>query len=241
LIPRGVRLIDGSAFHGVKASSIWIESGNERFVLREDFLIDIVDHKLIHNFSSSSSVIIPCDIEILDSSCFFWCKSLESVSFESNSRLTRIESQAFWYYSVQSIVIPRGVRLIDGSAFHNVKLSSISIENGNERFVIRANLLIDIVDHKLIRNLSRSSSVRIPCDLEILGSGCFSSCKSLLSVSFESNSRLRRIESKVFPRLLDRITIPSAVLFVAHDAIWNPSQLTLCDEDSCPEFGRWRG
>jgi hypothetical protein len=29
-------------------------------------------------------------------------------------------------------------------------------------------------------------------------------------------------------------------LFVAHDAIWNPSQLSLCDEDSCPEFGRWR-
>jgi hypothetical protein len=29
-------------------------------------------------------------------------------------------------------------------------------------------------------------------------------------------------------------------LFVAHDASPNPSQLSLCDEDSCLEFGRWR-
>jgi hypothetical protein len=39
----------------------------------------------------------------------------------------------------------------------------------------------------------------------------------------------------------DPITIPSAVLFVAHDASPNPRLLSLCDEDSCPEFGRWRG
>jgi hypothetical protein len=29
-------------------------------------------------------------------------------------------------------------------------------------------------------------------------------------------------------------------LFIAHDAAPNPSQLWLCDEDSCPEFERWR-
>jgi hypothetical protein len=136
-------------------------------------------------------------------------------------------------------VIPRGVRFIDGSAFGNVKLSSISIESGNERFVLREDFLIDIVLQKLMRNFSRSSSVMIPRDIEILGSGCFSACYLLKSVSFESNSRLRRIESKAFPSDTDWITIPSTVLFVAHDVIPDPSRLSLCDEDSCPEFGRW--
>jgi hypothetical protein len=257
-------------------------------VIREDFLIDIVDHKLIRNFSNSPSVIIPRDIEILCSGCFSWCQSLESVTFESNSRLARIEFRAFASSSLQSIVIPCGVQFIDGSAFRNMELSSISIESGNKRFVIRDDFLIDIVDHKLIRNFSNSPSVMIPCDIEILYSECFSWCQSLESVTFESNSRLRRIESEAFsfsslrsiliphtveilcsecfsrcisiqsvsfesnsrlkrieskalPSVSDRITIPSAVLFVAHDAIWDPSQLSLCDEDSCPEFGRWRG
>jgi hypothetical protein len=155
--------------------------------------------------------------------------------------LTRIESEAFRDSSLQAIVIPRNAEFIDGSAFEGVKLASISIEIGNERFVSRGEMLIDIVDHKLIRNLSRSSSVAIPGDVEILGSGCFASCRSVKFVSFESNSRLKRIESKTFPPDFGQITIPSAVLFVAHDAIGNPSRLSLCAEDSCAEFGRWRG
>jgi hypothetical protein len=101
-------------------------------------------------------------------------------------------------------------------------------------------LLVDFVDHKLIRNLSPRSSVVIPCDIEILGSDCFSSRESLKYVSVESNSRLTRIESQAFPRFGRPITIPSAVLFVAHDASPDPSQLSLSDEYSCPEFGRWR-
>jgi hypothetical protein len=67
-------------------------------------------------------------------------------------------------------VIPRGVRFIDGTAFRDVELSSLSIENGNDRFVIRGTFLIDIVDHKLIRNFSNSPSVPIPRDIKILGS-----------------------------------------------------------------------
>jgi hypothetical protein len=215
VFPRAIQFIDGSAFHLVAPSSISIESGNKKFVIRDDLLIDIVDHKLIRNFSKSSSVIIPCDIEIIGSECFAWCRSLYSISFESNSRLRRIESAIFPFSSVQSIVIPRGVRFIDGGAFRGVTVSSISIENGNERFVIREGLLIDIVDHKLIRNFSKSSSVIIPCDIEILGSECFCWCQSLLSVSFEPDSRLTRIESHAFSySSLQSIMIPRTAQFI---------------------------
>jgi hypothetical protein len=70
-------------------------------------------------------------------------------------------------------MISRGVQFIDRSAFQNVELSSISIESENERFIIERNSLIDIVDHKVIRNCSNSSSVIIPRDIEILGSESF--------------------------------------------------------------------
>jgi hypothetical protein len=65
VIPRGVRFNNGSAFPAVQSSSFSIENGNERFGLLDDFLIDIIDHKLIRHFPSSTSAIIPCDIEIL--------------------------------------------------------------------------------------------------------------------------------------------------------------------------------
>jgi hypothetical protein len=70
-------------------------------------------------------------------------------------------------------MIPRGVQFIDGSAFQNVELLSISIESGNERHANEQNSMIDIVDHKVIRNCSNSSSVIIPRDIEIFGSESF--------------------------------------------------------------------
>jgi hypothetical protein len=131
LIPRNVQFIDGSAFCNVKLSSITIESGNTPFVVEQNLLIDIIFHKLISNFSKSSKVDIPNHFEIICSSCFSNCKSLSSISLESNSRLTRIESFAFSSSSLQSILIPRNVQFIDGSAFCDVNVSSITIISGN--------------------------------------------------------------------------------------------------------------
>jgi hypothetical protein len=84
-------------------------------------------------------------------------------------------------------VIPRNVRFLDGSAFCDTALSSISIsiEIWNERFVSANDLLIDIVDHTLIRIFSTSQAIVIPRDIEILGSCCFGKCESVFSVSLE--------------------------------------------------------
>jgi hypothetical protein len=165
-------------------------------------------------FSSSSlqSIVIPRSVEILGSSCFSYCKSLSSISFESNSGLKRIESSAFSESSLKSIEIPRNVQFINGSAFESTQLNSISIEAGNDIFHIEHDFLIDILHHKLIRNFSISSHIEIPRTIEILGSSCFSSCKSLLSISFESNSGLKRIESSAFSSSsLQSIEIPRSM------------------------------
>jgi hypothetical protein len=49
--------------------------------------------------------LIPRNVEIVGSYCFSSCKSLSSITFESNSHLTRIESEAFSSSSLQSILI----------------------------------------------------------------------------------------------------------------------------------------
>jgi hypothetical protein len=150
-----VQFIDGSAFENTKLNSILIEAGNDIFHVEHEFLLDIVHHKLIRNFSISSKIEIPRTIEILGSSCFSHYK-LSSISFESNSVLKRIESFAFAFSSssLQSIDIPRSVQFIDGSALAGVNLKSISIESGNDIFRVEHEFLIDIIHHKLIRNFS---------------------------------------------------------------------------------------
>jgi hypothetical protein len=121
-----------------------------------------------------------------------------------------------------------------------VKLSNCLIESGNRRFVYENGFLIDVVDHKLILSFSTSSHLEIGRDIEILGSSCFSGCTSLKSISFESNSRLTRIESQAFGLSPLCRVIPSTILFVAHDAHPRLSQLSLSDPDSSPAFDRWR-
>jgi hypothetical protein len=136
-------------------------------------------------------------------------------------------------------MIPRNVQFIDGSAFCNVKFSSIGIESGNHTFVVENDLLIDIVCHKLIRNFSRSSIIHLPNDIEILGSSCFSWCGQLSSISFESNSRLTRIESHAFDGISSTIAIPYTVLFIASDPGVRPHQLLFAEGHRCEEFDGW--
>jgi hypothetical protein len=97
-------------------------------------------------------------------------------------------------------VIPSQVQSIDGSAFGEVNLLSCLIESDNRRFVIEDAFLLDVVDHRLIRNFADWPHITIPQDIELLGSSCFSGCQSLSSISFESNSQLIRIESQTRKR-----------------------------------------
>jgi hypothetical protein len=55
----------------------------------------------------------------------------------------------------------------------------------------------------------------IPRTVEVLGSGCFASCKSLDSVVFEAGSKLRKIESKAFRKTaITEIVIPKYVVLI---------------------------
>jgi hypothetical protein len=70
VISRSVQFIDGSPFESTKLYLISIEAGKDIFHVEHEFLIDIVHHKLIRNFSISSKIEIPRTIEILGSRCF---------------------------------------------------------------------------------------------------------------------------------------------------------------------------
>jgi hypothetical protein len=66
----------------------------------------------------SQSILIPSHVEIRGSECFAYCGSLSSITFESNSHLTRIESEAFSDSRLQSILIPSQILFIASDAFH---------------------------------------------------------------------------------------------------------------------------
>jgi hypothetical protein len=174
---------------------------------------------------------IPNSVEILGSRCFSNCKSLSSITFESNSRLTRIESEAFSESSLRSILIPNSVEILGSKCFYNIR-SLLSI-------IFESNSRLTRIESEAFSS-SLLQSILIPKNVEILGSKCFFNCESLLSITFESNSHLTRIESGAFLfSSFQSILIPSTILFIASDAVDIGSQIRLIDGNSCPEFDRW--
>jgi hypothetical protein len=74
---------------------------------------------------------------------------------------------------------------------------------------------------------SSLQSISIPRNVEILGSGCFSYCESLSSITFESNSRLTQIESKAFSSSsLQSILIPTNVEILGSKCFYDCKSLS---------------
>jgi hypothetical protein len=81
-----------------------------------------------------TSLIIPRYVQFLCSSWSSACQSLSSISFETDSELTRIKSNTLYFcHSLESITIPRRVQIVCSECFSHCKpLSSISFETDSE-------------------------------------------------------------------------------------------------------------
>jgi hypothetical protein len=76
--------------------------------------------------------VIPSSVVVLGASSFRGCESLESVTFESGSRLERIEEYSFCGNGLKSIEIPSSVVVLGTSSFHGCKsLESVAFESGS--------------------------------------------------------------------------------------------------------------
>jgi hypothetical protein len=63
------------------------------------------------------SIHIPNSVEVIDESCFMGCASLISVTFESNSRLSRLAKGTFHMCGLLSIHLPGSIEILCESCF----------------------------------------------------------------------------------------------------------------------------
>jgi hypothetical protein len=107
-----------------------------------------------------------------------------------------IESLALSNSSLQSTVIPLNSFSINASPFRGLNFSTRLFELGDLRFVFDNAFLIDSVDHKVNCSISTSSHVKIPSNIEILGSSYSGWCETE-NKSEEKTSGMRTDKSVV--------------------------------------------
>jgi hypothetical protein len=122
---------------------------------------------------------ISTTIDNFQSYCDFISVSVESIIFENDSKLIRIDESAFSHSGLKSIIIPSSVEILCQSCFRYCRsLESIIFEN----------------DSKLIRigelafSESGLKSIIIPSSVEILCKSWIEGCRSLEPILFENES-----------------------------------------------------
>jgi hypothetical protein len=133
-------MIDGSALPRVQNFKLAIDEGNCHFRFADGFLLDFEGISAVRYIEYRPTVMLPRNIEVLCAECFSCCRSLLSFTFESRSRLTRIEVKAFHdCSSLESICIPASVEILCQECFAGCRsLSSFTFETGSNLVQIEA-------------------------------------------------------------------------------------------------------
>jgi hypothetical protein len=212
-IPSLVDSLHGSAFCNSAIRDIRLSEDNRHFRVSGDFLLSFDGRVLIHYFGRDRQLRIERDIEVLSKNAFALYRDISSIEFLNGSKLRRIESHAFSNCRfLQSLCIPSFVDTIDGSAFANSGIREILVSDGNRHFRVLAEFLLTAEDFCLIRYFGLAATVTVLPEIAALSKGSFSNCSLIRTLLFESDSKLRRIDSKTFSFCpLLAICIPSFV------------------------------
>jgi hypothetical protein len=209
-IPAKVEFVHGSAFLGNAIDTV---IGNDRFIVDRELLVDVVDSTAIRYFGHHTEVLIPKEIVVLGPSCFEGAK-VESVMFEAESRLTRIDDLCFSECPLNKLCIPSLVESLGRYCFSGgsdrswrVKMSkagSLTLENASR---------LERIEQYSFQFCS-IQFLCIPRSVVVLGRSAFEDVVVDILV-FESESRLRQIADFCFAgSTLTSICIPKSVEFI---------------------------
>lgn len=145
--------------------------------------------------SSLEMITIPSHVTQINISAFADCKSLRSVEYSPNSELRSINECLFEGSSIENIVIPPSVEILDKFWYNGLNENfsiSISPENHNfswfnEKILLgKTNPSND--DFDVIVFVKRNiRSIEIPSFIKKIGSCAFESCKHLTRINIPMN------------------------------------------------------
>ena len=133
-----------------------------------------------------TDVDLPKKVSEIASNAFSGCSALETVNFNGNDTLSKIDSYVFQNCtSLASITLPNSIITINSYAFSGcIKLTIINFtptSNNSKNYNLKT-----LEDHAFAK-CSSLSAIEIPASVDKIGAGCFEECSNLQYVYLPSN------------------------------------------------------
>jgi hypothetical protein len=183
---------------------------------------DYLNSKRVRFFEVAlTSIYLPASVTFIGESCFYCCRSLTSITFDCASQLQEIHRDAFRRVPVEALILPGGIRHLSGSAIVGTRLETLSFSPLSMKFTVSESIVEDISVRSLIGYFGKGDRFRIESSIERICEGCFMWCKSVLSVVFEENSQLSRLEDRAFSGSgLTSIHLPASVTVISESCFY---------------------
>jgi hypothetical protein len=156
---------------------------------------------------------------------------LETVVFDGESRLRRIERKAFCGTGLRSLSIPASTEFVHGSALACDNHFRVDVGMGSRHLAAAGDFVTSCDGKEIIRYYGHDLWVVVPAGVEVLQENSFEWCRYLLSIEFEPGSRLRILGSQSFMgcRYLQRIVIPGTVELIGIAAFADCFSIEICE------------
>jgi hypothetical protein len=228
-IPASVEKMNGGLPPRVRRVVVAVR--NPHFVRIDDFLMT-ADHRcVLRYFGRDSKVRISPEIETIEESCLARHKSLGSVVFSPDTRLSSIAAEAFESCGrLGAITIPSTVRFLGGNCFRFCRgLKMVSFLPDSQ---------LNCLSEGTFLLCSSLSSITIPSRIKTIGARCFQRCRDLVDLRFPVDAELVRIEEMAFSdcRSLRSFFVPSSVEFVGDRCFENCTALDAVKFGSAPHL-----
>jgi hypothetical protein len=153
------------AFCGLSLNNISVLGISDQFSIEGLFVRNLSGECLIRYFGDEERVVIESSVVVIGEGCFSGCVLVKSVTFDCDSKLTRIGKCAFRETALDSIHLPSSVEVLCEECFYMCKsLASVTFDCNSKLSQIERSAF------------SRSAliSIHLPSSIEELCEGCFS-------------------------------------------------------------------
>ena len=199
-LPASLTDVNGTAFFGTTSMAAFtVAKGSKTFTARDGVLMNIGEDAVIcYPAGLYGEYKVPDSVSMIGV-CAFACSKITQIDL---NRTEYIDSSAFMYSSLESLIIPDGVKLLGDKAFASCyRLRAVKLGAG-----------LTNISSESFAGCSALPEIEIPANIVSIGGDAFFGTDSMTRVTFAEGGRLSEIAFEAFAGSgLVSVEIPASV------------------------------